>query len=184
MGGLAQGGGVFGERPLIDADGGDVATAGAEGREEILIGPAVFLDGDAAFGAIGNGGHELAPGVGRGDGDGPGDAPFAEDGLGLGTAGGDGNPLQFFGEGAGAVVGGEDGIDRAGADAGEEDHHVELIPAEAVVEGEDVGIIGNGDFAHGGRDEGFAALFANEDAHLVGAARFERENFQTVKAHA
>jgi len=183
VGGFEERGGVFGQGPLVDADGSDLSAALAEGVEKVRVGLAVFLDGDAVFGALGGGGEEFAPGVWAGNVNVPGDAPFAENGLRLGAAWGDGEAFEFGGEGAGSVVWGENGVDGAGADAGEEDDHVELAGLEAAVEIQDIGIVGDGNFAHGGSDEGLSALFAKQRGDFFAATGFERENAESGKAH-
>jgi hypothetical protein len=65
------------------------------------------------------------------------------------------------------------------ADAREQDHHVELAGEKTLCLG--VGFYRN--FAQGGRDEGIAALFANQFADLGGAAAFECEDAETRKGH-
>lgn len=182
-GGLAEGGGVFGEVPAVDADGGDGAALNAKAVDEVRIGFAVFLEGEAGFGAGSHGFEEFAPGVGLGDLDVGNEAEFADGGGGFGAADDEGEATEGVFQ-VGFGVAGEDGFpEEAEADAGEEDDGIEVAGEEAGGEEEGFVVLLEIDLAHGGGDEGFAGLFADEGGHFLGAAGFEREDAEAVEGH-
>ena len=78
---------------------------------------------------------------------------------------------------------GQDFIERASADACEEDHHVEFAAKQPLGEIERFGIVFDGSLAHRGRDERLATLAADQLGDLGGAAAFERHDAQTIEGH-
>jgi hypothetical protein len=170
-GGLAQRTGVLGKGVFVDADRGDLGAARSESLDEVGAWTTVFLEGDVAEGAGFEHGEELAPGIRlRGDDCGR-NAELAEGGDGLGPAGGDRDAAEGVDEGVA-----EDAHELARADAGEQDEVVKLIGGETIEESMESVVIGDRGFAHGGRDEGFGALFADQLGNLDGAAGFEGED--------
>lgn len=172
---------VVGEGPAVDGDAGDVCALVCEGVGEFVVRLSVFLDGDAATlkGArVGEGGEEVAPGIGFGRGESDGHAPFAHDGLRFGTPHNDVDTAERVGE----LVEGVFGLDRLGqvacADAGEKDDEVEVAGDEAVGEREGFWVGGDWDFFHGGNDARGTALSSDEFGHGVGHAVFEGDHAQ------
>ena len=181
--GFAQWRGIFGEIPLIDADGGDFSAAGTQGRQQFGIRFPVFLNGDVAFGSRCRGRQKLTPGVWLGNGDGNRNLHFAQYGQWFGAARDHGYFAKSFGESLRGVARGQHFIECAGAHTGEQDHHVEFAAKEALGEGEGAGIVFQGRFAHGGGDEWLAILAANEFGDFRGAAALEGEDAEAVEGH-
>ena len=182
-GGFAQRFGVLGEVPPVDADGGDVGAAARRASSSSVAGRPYSWMAMRRAGVACERGQEFAPGVGLGGDDGGFEAEVAQGGDGLGSARGDGDAAQGFGEGVLGIARGQYAMQLAGADAGEQDDHVEFAGEEALGEGEDGVVIGERDFAHGGGDEGLAALLADELLHFGGAAAFQREHAESVEGH-
>src|SRR5580704_5519153 len=84
--GLAQRGGVFGKVPSVDPDRGYRLAQSLETLNEIRVRFAVFLEGEAGFGAIPHDGEEFAPGVWFGNLDIGDEAYFADGGGGFRSA--------------------------------------------------------------------------------------------------
>ena len=74
-------------------------------------------------------------------------------------------------------------IQRARADAGEQDHHVELAAKQPLGECERFGIVFDRSFAHGGRDERVATLAADQFGDFSCAPALEGKDAQAIEGH-
>jgi hypothetical protein len=118
-------------------------------------------------------GEQLAPGVGLRNAVRGFQADFRERGDRFGAAA-DGDDVGEGGEVALAIDMPLDcGKEMAEADAGHEDHDIDLARDESIGEVDGVAILLDGHLAHAGADKGAAAEFFDEAGHLRGAATFE-----------
>ena len=90
---------------------------------------------------------------------------------------------QGLGEGCLGITRGQQAIQLARADSGQQDHHVELAGEEALGEGEGFVVVRQRNLPHGRRDERLALLLADQLLHLRGAPALQREHAQSVEAH-
>jgi hypothetical protein len=168
---------------LIDRDRCHFRASFAQCSDQLGIRPAIFLHRDASFGTPGRRGHEFAPGIRFGNGDGNGNLHFPERGGRLGTSRDDGNIPQALSETAGRVSRGENLIKRPRADTGEKDQHVELASEKPLGERKCLLIVIEDRFPHRWRDERISALPPNQLADLDGAAAFEGKDAKAIERH-
>ncbi len=175
--------GVFGQIPLIHPDGCDFRTTRAQSIQQFQIRFAVFLNSDSAFGSRRGGSQQLAPGVWLRYRNGDRNLHLAQYSKRFGAARDYSQLTQRLGEGMRRIARSQHFIQRARADAREQDHHVEFTAEEPLGECEGFGILFDGGFPHGGRDEWVAPLAADQFSDFSCAPALEGKDAQAIKGH-
>jgi len=181
---LMQRAGIFRQIPAIDSNGCHGFTQIRQARDQILVGSPVLLQDDSGFGPVPHGDQDLPPGIWFGYQYAGCKADFAQCGGRLGSTHHDGELAQGAFQLRLTVTCEQRLPKHFCADAGEQDHAIELAGDQIAGERECFFLLLEGDFAHGGRDERVATLFADQRGHLFRTAALERKHAETVKGHS